>query len=509
MIKAKKQAATSLDGRTINDVIAIIKQQHPESDTDIVQHAFEYARDAHGDQKRKSGDLYITHPLSTALTLAELGMDVPTIAAGLLHDVPEDTERTLDDVKKEFGEEIAFLVEGITKLGQLKYRGIDRYVENLRRMFVAMAQDVRVIVIKFADRIHNLRTLESLPPEKRRRIALESLEIYAPIANRLSMGQMKGDLEDLSFPFVYPEEYKWMVKKMIPQFREKEKFINEFSAFITDAFKKRGIHVVSIDGRMKHLYSLYQKLLKNNRDIAKIYDLVALRVIVNSVSQCYEVLGVIHEICKPLKGRIKDYIAQPKPNGYQSLHTTVFSPTQFATNDIHGEIVEIQIRTPEMHDEAEFGIAAHWKYKEQKGNRDEKFDSTLNWMQHIVDTQSSITDEAQLLETLKIDFFQNLIFVFTPRGDVIELPEDATPIDFAYKIHTDLGNKCAGVKINDQIGSLDTKLKSGDVVEIFSDPHRTGPSADWLNFVKTNTARHHVRAHINKKNQKLLTQVDF
>lgn len=494
---------TSIHNQTLNDLLRIVEEHNPNANTDLIRLAFEFARDAHGDQLRKSGAPYIVHPLGTAITLAELGLDEQTIAAGLLHDVPEDTERTLDDVRKEFGDEIAFLVEGITKLGKLKYRGIDRYIENLRRMFVAMAQDVRVILIKFADRMDNLETLTALPPEKRRRIALESLEIYSPIANRLGMGAVKGRLEDLAFPFVYPEEYQWLTKKVVPEFKAKEEFTNAFSTFLAEALQDNGVTNVSIHARSKHLYSLYQKLLKHQRDLSKIYDLIAVRIIVPDVASCYAALGIVHKVCKPLKGRIKDYIAQPKPNGYQSLHTTIFSPRQFSTDDIHTEIVEIQIRTPEMHAEAEYGIAAHWKYKEAGTTRTE-VQKRLDWMKQLADFQRNIQDEAQLLESLKIDFFQNHIFVFTPRGDVIELPENATPVDFAYKIHSDLGNTCSGVRVNDQMASLETTLKSGDVVEIITNPHRKGPSADWLEFVKTHAAKHHIRSYVNRKNTKLL-----
>lgn len=497
-----KTVIKSIHGETVKDLLKIVKKQNPKADLELIELAYEYAAAAHDGQMRKAGVPYIVHPLGTAITLARIGMDEETISAGLLHDVPEDTKCTQEDIRKEFGKDIAFLVEGITKVGQLKYRGIDRYVENLRRMFVAMAQDVRVILIKFADRIDNLETLDALPSEKRRRIALESLEIYAPIANRLGIGEIKGKLEDLSFPYIYPEEYKWLTKKVIPQFEEKQIFVNGFAKCIQHELQKHNVHIISIDGRAKHLYSLYQKLIKHNRDISKIYDLVALRIIVDSIGKCYETLGVIHELCKPLKGRIKDYIAQPKPNGYQSLHTTVFSPSQFAKDEVHAEIVEIQIRTPEMHVRAEYGIAAHWKYAEQKRTRKnvhEKFD----WMKQMVDMPEDVGDTGQLIEMLKFDFLQNYIFVFTPRGDVIELPEDATPVDFAYKIHTALGNKCSGARVNDQIGSLDTRLKSGDVIEIFMDPHRQGPSSDWLAFVKTPSARHAIRSYINGKNKKL------
>ena len=499
----------TIDGRGLNDLLRLVKRntdsEHAEVHQKLVRRAFQFAKQAHGEQKRKSGDPYIVHPLAAAITLAELGLDHKTIAAALLHDVPEDTTTTLHDVRKEFGKEIAFLVEGITKLGQLKYRGVDRYVENLRRMFIAMAKDVRVILIKFADRINNLQTLDSLPPEKRRRIALESMEIYAPIANRLGMGEMKGMLEDLSFPYVYPEEYKWMTRKVIPEFEEKQQFVKKFQKYIQREFQKRDVEIISMHGRAKHVYSLYRKLIKHGRDINKIYDLVALRIIVENIGTCYEVLGVIHEIAKPLKGRIKDYIAQPKPNGYQSLHTTVFSPDKFAKDEVHGEIVEIQIRTPKMHAEAEYGIAAHWQYKEEKLPRS-KMNKKLDWMRELLDRQSGIEDQKQLLDSLKLDVFRSTIFVFTPRGDVIELPEDSTPIDFAYQIHTDLGHKCSGVKINEQIGSLNAKLKSGDVVELFSDPNRKGPSEEWLDSVKTTTARKHIKEYISKRKKQFLDE---
>lgn len=495
----------TIDGEMIDDLLRIVIIHHPKADVDLIRLAYDFAAEAHGAQVRKSGVPYISHPLATAITLARLGLDETIIIACLLHDVPEDTDRTIEDVQKEFGKEVAFLVQGITKVSQLKYRGIDRYVENLRRMFVAMAEDARVVVIKFADRINNLRTLDALPPEKRRRIALESLEIYAPIANRLGMGDIKGQLEDLSFPYVYPEEYHWMTNKVVPQFEKKKKVVDAFQDNLEKELSRRGLENFLIQGRAKHLYSLYQKLIKNNRDLSRVYDLVAVRIVVESVAKCYETLGLVHEICKPLKGRIKDYIAQPKPNGYQSLHTTVFVPQSFAAHEggVTGEIVEVQIRTKEMHEEAEYGIAAHWKYKEKKRSRREE-QHRIDWMQQILDLQKDVSDTNELLRALKIDIFQNHIFVFTPRGDVIELPDDATPIDFAYHIHSDLGDKCSGAKVNDMIAPLDTTLKSGDVVEIYTDPHRHGPSLDWLRFVKTNTARHQIRSFINKKDRHLL-----
>ncbi len=478
------------------DLEKVIKEQNLNVDLDTIRLAYDYAKDAHGDQKRKSGEPYIQHPLQAAITLAKWRMDQPTIIAGLLHDVCEDTEITNKQLAKEFGSEVEKLVDGVTKLGQLKYRGIERYLENLRKMFVAMAEDIRVIVIRLADRLHNLSTLEALPPEKQKRIALESLEIYAPIANRLGMGQIKGEIEDLSFPYVFPDEYKWLKNKIKGHFKEREKYVKKFQKDLAVILKDSSIEFQDIHGRDKHLYSLFKKLLKYNRDITKIYDLVAVRVIVKDVAKCYETLGIVHKYCKPLKGRIKDYISQPKPNGYQSLHTTVFTK--------QGKIVEVQIRTPDMHEEAEYGIAAHWHYKES-GKKIQK--EKILWVDQLAKLQKEVQGEEEYLESLKIDIFQTHIFVFTPNGDVIDLPEDATPVDFAYHIHTDLGHQCVGASVNEKNVSLDTKLKSGDVVEVYTDKNRTGPSEDWLEFVKTRSARHHIKHWFNKKRRKGISKL--
>lgn len=481
------QAVPQID---LQPLLKKIANKNPQANLDLIQRAFDFANAAHAGQLRKSGDPYIIHPMATADLLTDLKMDDEAIAAGLLHDVPEDTERGLEDIEKEFGKDIRFMVEGITKLGKLKYRGNAQYVENLRKMFIAMAQDVRTIVIKFCDRIHNLRTLAALPPDKQKRIAMESMDIYAPIANRLGMGEIKGILEDLSFPYVYPEEYKWLIRKVKPRFEEKKRVVNDMIVVMKAELEKHGVKPLDIHGRAKHLFSLYQKLLYHNRDVSKIYDLVAIRIVVKDVVECYEVLGIVHEICHPLKGRIKDYIASPKPNGYQSIHTTVFSPT--------GEIVEVQIRTVDMHEEDEYGIAAHWLYKERH-QLSEIDKQKYNWLQQILELQKDATSEDDYMESLKIDIFPNQIFVFTPRGDVIELPEEATPVDFAYRIHTDLGDKCVGAKVNDQIVSLSTKLRSGDMVEIFTDKNRKGPNPDWLEFVKTSSARSRIKNCIQKK----------
>lgn len=477
---------------TIQTLLKKVEEINPQADLDLIRLAYDYAEEAHRGKKRLSGEDYIEHPLATAYQLAELGLDEKIIIAGLLHDVPEDSTKTLKDLEENFGKEIASLVAGITKLGKIKYRGMQRYIENLRRMFLAMAEDIRIILIKFSDRIHNLKTLAALPKEKQKRIALETLEIYAPIANRLGMGEIKGILEDLSFPYVLPKEHHWLVKEVKKRFKEKEKYLEQVKKTVFRILSRENTRVLSVHGRAKHLYSLYNKLLEKEMDFEKIYDLVALRIIVPSVSDCYAILGIIHKHWKPLKGRIKDYIATPKPNGYQSLHTTVFC--------LAGKVVEFQIRTPAMHEFAEYGIASHWHYSESKKPKDGSSipQKNLSWIQDLVRIQKEVKDKKQYLESIKIDIFQNRIFVFTPKGDVIDLPEDSTPIDFAYHIHTDLGNKCIGAKINEKMESLDTTLKSGDMVEIIIDKNRKKPSMDWLKFVKTNQAKDKIR-HFAKR----------
>ncbi|NCN07076.1 bifunctional (p)ppGpp synthetase/guanosine-3',5'-bis(diphosphate) 3'-pyrophosphohydrolase [Candidatus Falkowbacteria bacterium] len=476
-------------------LLKTINETHPNADLDMVKLAYEFANNAHAGQKRKSGNDYIIHPIATAQFLAEFKMDMPTIIAGLLHDVPEDTDVTIEDIKKNFGKEVATLVSGVTKLGALKYRGMERYAENLRRMFVAMSNDIRVILIKFADRIHNLKTLDYLPPEKQIRIATESLEIYAPIADRLGIGKIKGELEDLSFKYVHPKDYKWIIEILPHKYKEKEKHLEKVKKRVTKKLIEAGITFrnISIHGRTKHLYSLYKKLLKPliNRDLSKVYDLIALRIIVPTVADCYSTLGVLHNLYRPMPGRVKDYIAQPKPNGYQSLHTTVFTE--------NGEIVEFQIRTTEMHEEAEFGIAAHWNYKENKGNINKK---SIKWIQELVKWQKQTADNEQFLNDIKLDIFQNRIFVFTPTGDVIDLPEESTPIDFAYHVHSSIGDQCVGARVNDHLVSLNSKLKSGDIVEIITDKNRKMPSMDWLDSVKTSMAKSKIRSALKKSKLK-------
>ena len=482
--------------QTIDDLLEKVRKYAPHADLDLIRLTYEFARDAHDGQFRKSGEPYIMHPLGAAHIIADMKIDPVIVMATLLHDVPEDTEVTLDELEKNFGQEIRKLVEGITKLGKLKYRGVERYIENLRKMFFAMAEDVRVMIIKFADRIHNLTTLDALPPQKRYRIALESLEIYAPIANRLGMAEMKGQLEDLSFKFVYPKEYERIKKMREEKLSGKGTLLKHIEEKSIQELRTAGIHIIELHGREKRLYSFYQKLIRKEDQIAKIYDLIAFRVIVPTIADCYATLGMLHHIWKPLKGRIKDYISQPKPNGYQSLHTTVFADG--------GEVVEFQIRTQEMHDQAEYGIAAHWHYDEHGSRMPKK---EVAWAKELADIQKDILNKLSDLEEMKVDFLQTRIFVFTPKGDVIDLPEGATPVDFAYHIHTDIGNKCNGAMVNDKMVSLDTELKNGDVIEIMLNKNRKEPNADWLDFVKTHTAKEHIKGAQKKKRMSWIKNV--
>jgi len=472
---------------TINDLIKTINQEKLRVDKDLVRLAYDFADEAHKGQKRKNGNPYIEHPLKTAITLAQYHLDQDTIIAGLLHDVPEDTEKTLKDIEKEFGGNVAKLVEGITKLGKLKYRGIERYIENLRKMFVAMASDIRVIFIKFADRLHNLKTLDALEPKKQERIARETLEIYAPIASRLGIWQLKGKLEDLSFKYLFLKEYNELKDILNKNFKERDLVLKNMCNLVSKELKKEKIKIIEMSGRTKDLWSLYQKLQKHNNELERIHDIIALRVVVVSIADCYRVLGIVHNKWRFMPNRFKDYIAQPKPNGYQSLHTTVFYE--------HGKTIEIQIKTLEMHQAAEFGIAAHWNYDE-KGSI--KLDEELNWVQELSKWQQEIKDNEQYLDSLKIEVFQDRIFVFTPKGDVIDLPEDSTPIDFAYHIHTEIGDKATGARINNQLASLNTPLRSGDMVEIIIEKNRKYPNRDWLKFVKTRAARDKIKSSASK-----------
>ncbi len=469
---------------TIDDLINEVKTYRP-ADTEMIKLAYDFAADAHQGQLRKSGEPYIVHPLAAAFLLAKLKIDPSLVVGALLHDVPEDTQVTIEEIEKNFGADTAAMLRGVTKLGKLKYRGVERYIENLRKMFVAMAEDVRVMIIKFADRVHNLSTLDALPKEKRQRVAMESMEIYAPIANRLGMAEFKGMLEDLSFQHLHPKEFS-RVKEMRDKFLAgQEAYLEKIMGMIRAELSKNGVRVLDVHGRKKQLYSLYQKLVKKGWEKEQVYDIIALRIIVEDMSDCYAALGIVHKLWRPLKGRVKDYIAQPKPNGYRSLHTTVFAED--------GRVVEFQIRTKAMHEEAEYGVGAHWHYDERGAKLPAK---DIGWAKELAKIQQEVLVNLSDVDELKVDFFQNRIFVFTPRGDVIDLPENATPIDFAYHIHSEIGNKCSGVRVNDQLVSLDTPLKSGDVVAVITDKNRKGASPDWLKIVKTHHAKTHIKSSL-------------
>lgn len=462
------------------------------TDSELVIRAFKFAQKAHGDQKRLGGGPYIEHPLWVASFLADLCLDEKTIAAALLHDVLEDTEVTKEEMEKEFGKEITAIVWGVSKLRGMKEYGQARDIENLRKMFLAMAADVRVVLIRLADRLHNLQTLNIFSPEKRKRIAKQTIEIYAPLAERLGIGEMKGELEDLSFAYLYPKDFRWVKALAKTKIDNQEKYIKKVIKFLNNKLAEEKINA-EIHGRAKHLWSLYKKLLKNNKDISKIYDLVAVRIIVSSVEDCYKVLGIIHQMWKPLPGKIKDYIAMPKPNGYKSLHTTVFC--------LDGKIIEIQIKTQKMHEEAEWGVAAHWHYAESGKKSKIVPEEKLSWVKQLVDWQTELKTREEFTESLKIDIFEKRIFVFTPKGDVFDLPEGATPIDFAYHIHSEVGDKCSGAIVNGKIIPLDSELQNGDVVDVNTSKKSVGPKRDWLNFVKTNVAKNHIRSFFKKKNR--------
>ncbi len=474
---------------SIKEIKDLIEGDLGKKEEALLIKAYAFAEKAHLGQKRMSGEPYFNHVFETAKIIAKQGMDIKTIVAGLLHDVIEDTKITEEEIRKEFGEDILFLINGVTKLGTLKYRGHERHVESLRKFFVAMANDLRVVIIKFADRLHNLRTLQYVREDKRERIAEESIAVYAPLANRLGMGKLKGEIEDAAFPYAYPKEYKEVEEKIKSEREKYEKYLKEVSTELKKELKKNKVETVEISYRMKHKYSLYKKLKKYDMDIDKIYDIVALRVVVNTIEECYRVLGIIHSIWNPLPGRIKDYIAIPKPNGYRSIHTTIFTGS--------GGIAEIQIRTKEMHAEAAYGIAAHFAYKEQgtKKVRDDK--SKFQWIEELKNLHYIAGKPQTLLEHLKMDFFNDRIFIFTPKGDVIDLPEESCTIDFAYSVHSDVGDHISGAKVNGKMTQIFTPLKNGDIVEIVTkaDAH---PSNKWLEYVKTAVAKKHIKSYLEK-----------
>lgn len=484
---------------TVQDVFSVAPRPLSSDEKKRIEEAYRFAEKAHSGQFRKSGEPYVTHALEAAKILSSIGMDATTIVASLLHDVPEDTSVTLEEIRKAFGTTVAELIDGITKLGKIKLRGSkeEYFLENLRKMFLAMAQDIRVVIIKLADRLHNMRTLDALPPEKQERIANETMNIYAPIANRLGIGEIKGELEDLAFKYLDPKHYA-ITKRLAEEYSlEGKEDIDEIIPRFDSELKEEKIKVISVTGRRKHLYRLFRKLESHDMDIRRVYDTLAVRIIVPGIADCYEALGIVHKRYRPLVGRIKDYISLPKPNGYQSLHTSVFGPS--------GRILEVQIRTKKMNDEAEYGIAAHWIYteKERSGWRSlflRKKDSSenptkdLEWVRQLREWQHEIgRDDEAFLEGLKIDFFKNHIFAFTPKGDIIDLPEDATPIDFAYAIHSEIGNATTGAKTGGKLVPLDYKIQNGEVVEILVSRDKRKPSRDWLSFAKTSNAKSHIR----------------
>lgn len=497
---------------TLDQMFSSARREYSSDDRKFIAEAYRFADEAHCGQLRRSGEPYVTHSLAVAKLLADIGMDKMTIAAGLLHDVPEDTDRTLAEIEKKFGNEVAYLVDGITKLGKIKLRGSreEYFLENLRKMFLAMATDIRVVIIKLADRLHNMRTLDAVPKEKQDRIARETMEIYAPLANRLGIGEIKGELEDLSFRYLEPEHYEEAKKIEEAHIREGKSYLDRVMEQFKTELAEDNIKIVTINGRAKHLYRLYQKLKKHDMDPGRIHDLIAVRIIVPEIIDCYETLGAIHKRYRPLVGRIKDYISLPKPNGYQSLHTTIFGP--------EGRILEVQIRTPKMHDEAEFGIAAHWIYTEKerggwrslifgKKSSAEAKPKEVTWVKQLQEWQKEIgKDNEEFWHGLRIEFFKNHIFAFTPKGDIIQLPEEATPVDFAYAIHSEIGDHIVGAKADRKIVPLDYQIRNGQVIEILVSKERKKPNQDWLRFVKTSGAKSRIRHAGREEDDKSLSR---
>ena len=469
--------------------VDILTQGATRKDKELIEKAYNFAERAHEGQKRESGDPHFYHVFETAKILTSLKMDAKTVAGGLLHDVLEDTSITEKELEKEFGPEVLFLVNGVTNLGTLKYIGHQRHVESLRKFFVAMSNDLRVVIIKFADRLHNLQTQQFLREDKRKRIAIESIEVYAPLANRLGMWKLKSEIEEAAFPFAFPKECAQMEEIVKEKKDSYEKNLSKVKRELEKEFAKNKNKVIEINYRVKNNYSLWRKLVKREMDIEKVYDVVALRIIVENVEECYRVLGLIHSLWKPLPGRIKDYIAIPKPNGYRSIHTTIFTGG--------GGIAEIQIKTREMHAESLNGIAAHFAYKEQSGKRNYDEKLKFKWLEELKGLNYSSNESRKFLENLKMDFFNDRIFIFTPEGDIVDLPEDSTPIDFAYAIHSDVGDHIFGVKINGKMSKIFSKLKNRDIVEIIKKPD-AHPSSKWLDYAKTTIARKNIRSYLEQ-----------
>lgn len=471
-------------------LVAKINKYSPQFDWDMLSKAYEISTNAHEGQQRKSGEPYVVHPLEVAHILADLEMDCESLVAGLLHDTIEDTAYTFSDIKEMFGENVALLVDGVTKLGKIPYTTKEeQQIENLRKMFLAMAKDIRVILIKLADRLHNMRTLKSVAEDKQRDKARETLQVYAPLAHRLGIHKIKWELEDLSLRYIDPIAYYELVESISGKRQEREEYLQSIMDTMENTLKELNIKG-HIDGRAKHFYSIYRKMYAQNKNIDEIYDLFAIRVVVDTVKDCYAILGMVHEQYKPMPGRFKDYIAMPKPNMYQSLHSTVIGPT--------GKPFEIQIRTWDMHRVAEYGIAAHWKYKEGK-NDSSDLDSKLTWVRQLLEIQRDLTDAEEFMHVLKIDMFADEVFVFTPKGDVINLPAGATPIDFAYAIHSAVGNRMVGAKANGKIVTIDYTLQNGDIVDVLTSSSSHGPSRDWLKIAKTSQARNKINAWYKKE----------
>jgi len=472
------------------DVERKIERHHPDADLDLLRRAYIYSAKAHKDQVRASGEPYLIHPLSVAGILADMKMDVATVSTGLLHDVVEDTLASTDDIRKVFGEDVANLVEGVTKISNLgKKSKEEAQAENLRKMILAMTNDIRVVLVKLADRLHNMRTLEYLKPEKRKRIAQETLEVYAPIAHRLGMSKVRSELEDLSFQYLEPEEYTRLKEEVESRRASTEAFLEEVKARIADRLTEEGVDFVRIDGRIKRLYSIHLKLKRQKVTLDKVYDLAAIRILTKEEKDCYFALGVMHKYWKPFHDRIKDFIAMPRENGYRSLHTSVVGE--------EGYHFEVQIRTEEMHRIAEEGIAAHWKYKEGRG-KDTSEDDAMKWLRRLAEWQQDVSDAREFVDSFKLDLFPKEVLAFTPKGRVIQLPRNATPIDFAYAIHSQVGDLCTGAKVNGRIVPLKYQIQNGDVVEIMTTPGHK-PSRDWLNFVVTSKARNKIKHWIAER----------
>ena len=478
-------------------LIARIRKYHPSTDVSMIRKAYETAKKAHGDQCRKSGEPYIIHPLWVAIILADLEMDKETIAAGLLHDVVEDTKVSEDEIREMFGEEVSLLVDGVTKLGRLSYSSdkLEVQAENLRKMFLAMAKDIRVIIIKLADRLHNMRTLQFMTPEKQKEKAKETMDIYAPIAQRLGISKIKTELDDLALKYSQPEVFFDLVRQINARKTEREEFVEQIVKEVSAHMKNANIKA-EVNGRVKHFFSIYRKMVNQDKTVDQIYDLFAVRIIVDSVKDCYAALGVIHELYTPIPGRFKDYIAMPKPNMYQSLHTTLMSSV--------GQPFEIQIRTQEMHKTAEYGIAAHWKYKESNAGKksvEAQEEEKLSWLRQILEWQRDMSDNREFLSLIKgdLDLFAEDVYCFTPQGDVKNLPNGSTPIDFAYAIHSAVGNKMVGARVNGKLVNIDYKIQNGDRIEILTSQNSRGPSRDWLNIVKSTQAKNKINQWFKKE----------